>query len=1125
MFSRETPDGVCHVPGYFHTPTQLVADGHVLDTDQILSHLNAQVENFNKRGSNFVLERVTRFVVSIARYRPLHGSSYIKTPRFLANKRCLVNVHNNDNRCFLWAVLSALYEPEKHKERLSNYVKYEYSVNLGDLQFPVKTKDIPKFEHLNPTLSINVMSFDDETKGFTVEYLSPEHDREQHINLLLLSEYDETRGTTKCHYTWIRNMSALVAHRTKHRRMVHVCNSCLHPFSSKQVLDEHAPYCLRHAPQQVVYPDPLDPNDCIMKFKDVNKQHKISYYLVCDFESFLTPLDRDDDEDKNTRSIEEHQVSGFCCYRVTDLPQHQTEPVVYSGPDVMTHFYRHIMSESEKISEILREQKPMTPLSPQELAQYRKATVCGNCNEAFTHRNYKVRHHCHVTGDFLFAACNNCNLQLKPKKCKATKRHPTTEDEQVEAHFNDNYFLPIVFHNLKCYDGHFIIKNFAKKYVEHRGKDEKVTYDDVKVIPLNGEKYVQFQIGNLRFLDSFQFLSTSLDNLVSLLLRSGKESFCHTTKFLGHDDVVFAKGVYPYSYMTDRSKFAETQLPPIDAFYDRLKDEPLAQTDYERARLTWSKFNMVNMHQYHDHYLLLDVLLLADVFEHFRKSVFEQHGLDCLHFPTLPSVTWSAALRHTGAKLELITDPAAYLMLENSMRGGIASISKRHAKANNPYVEGYDESLPTTYITYLDANNLYGKAQSEPLPVGNFVFLSEREVEEFDLMSVAPDAETGYIIECDLAYPPHFHDSHNDYPLAPEHVTISHDMLSPFSANLIDSARPWKPSEKLVPNLYDKTRYVCHYRNLQFYLKHGLVLTKIHRILSFSQSPWLKPWIDLCTEQRKAAKTDFESDLAKLQANATFGKTMEQVRNRVNIRLIADENKLMKAVAKTSFRKCEIINEDLVMVRGARQKVKLNKPIAVGFTILENSKLIMYEFYYGYLKARYGDACRLLFTDTDSLCCEIRTDDIYADMGEDLEHFDTSNFEPTHPLYSNKNHRVLAKMKSETGSSAPEEFVGLKAKMYSLHVPVNPKTSQKKAKGIPKHYVHKRLRHENYLKILQNANTISTCKFRAFRSINHVLNTVEISKLCLAAFDDKRYILDDGVHTLAYGHHTIGNGI
>ena len=116
-------------------------------------------------------------------------------------------------------------------------------------------------------------------------------------------------------------------------------------------------------------------------------------------------------------------------------------------------------------------------------------------------------------------------------------------------------------------------------------------------------------------------------------------------------------------------------------------------------------------------------------------------------------------------------------------------------------------------------------------------------------------------------------------------------------------------------------------------------------------------------------------------------------------------------------------------------------------------------------------------------------------------------------------------MKSETGSSAPEEFVGLKAKMYSLHVPVNPKTSQKKTKGIPKHYVHKRLRHENYLKILQNANNISTCKFRAFRSINHVLNTVEISKLCLAAFDDKRYILDDGVHTLAYGHHTIGNGI
>ena len=208
--------------------------------------------------------------------------------------------------------------------------------------------------------------------------------------------------------------------------------------------------------------------------------------------------------------------------------------------------------------------------------------------------------------------------------------------------------------------------------------------------------------------------------------------------------------------------------------------------------------------------------------------------------------------------------------------------------------------------------------------------------------------------------------------------------------------------EKLVPNLSNKTNYVTHYRNLQFYVKHGLIVTKTHRILSFKQGPWLKPWIDYCTMKRKTAQSEFESDLAKLQANATFGKTMEQVRNRVNIRLICDSHKLTKAVSRVSFRQSEIINEDLVMVRGGRQTVTLNKPISVGFAILEISKLIMYTFYYDYLKPKYTDKCRLLFTDTDSLCCHIETDDLYADMGENMELFDTSNFEPTHPLYSVK---------------------------------------------------------------------------------------------------------------------------
>ena len=1119
-------ESVSRVTAYFHTTPQLVAGAHPLDLTAILFNLNNQVDNWNGRGSGFVLDRVTRFVLCITNYRPLQGSTYIETPEWLKNKNCVINVENKkDSKCFVWSVLAGLYQcKNSHPSRLSNYIMYEQTLNLEGLQFPMPTKLIPRFENNNPTLSINVLySVPD---GFTVEYLSPHREREHHVNLLLL---DDDENPAKHHYVYIKNMSALICHRTKHTEKAHVCNSCLHPFRNQHTLERHIPECIKHHPQQVEYPDPEDEKERVLKFRAKQKQHPIPFYIVADFESFLSPIERAEAEKSSgLKLIDEHVVSGFCCYRVTSHEEHQKPPFVYSGLDAMSKFYDHVMSEAREISLIVREYVDMLPLTSEQADDYDRAVACGNCGGPFTKENRKVHHHCHISGNYLFPACNRCNLQLKPVKCnpdkkekKGKKRDRQSTKEWAQEQYEQDFFVPIIFHNMRNYDGHFIIKHFQRKFVERRNNDNKLSFDDVCITPLNSEKYLQFQVGNLRFLDSFQFLSASLDELVQLLLKSGKKNFVHTSKHLGDDDGVFAKGTYPYAYMSSRDKFAETQLPPIEAFHDNLKDEPLSQEDYARAQEIWSKHGMQNMQQYHDHYLLSDVLLLTDVFEHFRHTVMLDHKLDCLHFITLPSLAWAMALKYTKAELDLITDPEAYLMIENSLRGGTASISQRYASANNPYVEGYDDSEPSRYITYLDANSLYATAQSQPLPVGNFRFLDDDEVRNFDLDSIEVDAEVGYIVECDLEYPAHLHDLHNDYPMAPEHLTVTREMLSPYAVRLLDPSRPWRPSKKLVPNLMDKKNYVAHYRNLQLYTKHGLKVTKIHRVLSFKQKAWLKPWIDLCNEQRRAARSDFESDLAKLQANATFGKTLEQVRHRVNIRLIADPNKAMKAVAKPSFRQSEIVNQDLVMVRAARTKVTLNKPITVGFAILELSKCIMYSFYYDHLKARYRDRCSLLFTDTDSLCCEIQTADLYADMGDSLDLYDTSNFASDHPQYSALNRRVLGKFKSETGSTPPAEFVGLRAKMYSLYVPAAPTKSFRKVKGVQKHYVRKNVQHENFVAVLRNVGQNTSCKFRGFRSTNHVVNTVEISKLCLCAFDDKRYILDDGAHTLAYGHYSL----
>jgi len=178
----------------------------------------------------------------------------------------------------------------------------------------------------------------------------------------------------------------------------------------------------------------------------------------------------------------------------------------------------------------------------------------------------------------------------------------------------------------------------------------------------------------------------------------------------------------------------------------------------------------------------------------------------------------------------------------------------------------------------------------------------------------------------------------------------------------------------------------------------------------------------------------------------------------------------------------------------------------------------MYKFYYDHLKPTYKDDCKLLFTDTDSLCCHIQTPDLYRDMSEAIDHFDTSNFEPDHPLYSKKNHRVLGKMKSETGSTLPSNLSVSEPKCTAYCVV---KKSMKKVKSIKKNYVKKHVRHENFLHILRNSSSTTKAKFRQFRSVNHNLSTIELNKICLSAIDDKRYILADGQNTLAYGHYSL----
>ena len=383
---------------------------------------------------------------------------------------------------------------------------------------------------------------------------------------------------------------------------------------------------------------------------------------------------------------------------------------------------------------------------------------------------------------------------------------------------------------------------------------------------------------------------------------------------------------------------------------------------------------------------------------------------------------------------------------------------------------------------------------SKPLQTHGFKWMDEGELTDWKNQKC--------ILEADLEYPQHLHDLHNDYPLAPESIKVGN-------------------VEKPIPNLNNKTKYVVHYENLKLYEKLGLKTTKIHRGIKFEESAWLKPYINLNTNLRAKANNEFEKDFFKLMNNSVFGKTMENTRSIVDIRLVNDESKAKKLPAKPTFKHCNTFDENLTAIHVKKTKTAFNKPVYLGMCILDLSKTLMYNFHYKYIKPKYESTAKLLFTDTDSLAYEIKTEDFYKDISDDVVNkFDTSNFPKDHPsgVEAGLNKKVVGMFKDEAGGEIIEEFVGLKAKLYSYKMLEG--REEKKCKGVKKPVVKKSIKFDDYKECLFTGKK-QLRKMNVIRSHGHEMYTEEVNKVALSANDDKRIILEDGIHTLAPG--TIGH--
>ena len=650
---------------FFNSPVKTIINETEIDEAMQTSRqvLTNTIEKWTGLGSGWSGMRVDGHYVNITKYKPMRGSSYIELPAELNHpNNGLVNLRNKDDCCFAWChVRPQDKNPQRIKKSDNAFIK-DKIVNYDGIEFPVTIKDYNKIEKMN-NIRINVFAY--EKQPYPI-YISKEK-FEDHMELLLITE-----GNKK-HYVLIKDFNKLMYNQTKHKERKHFCMHCLQCFSSERVLNSHEGNCIIINGMQAVKMPTKD--NSILKFNNYHKQQPVMFTIYADIEAFLQKVERGqpDSNESYTEKFQRHVDCGsaykvVCCYD----DKYSKDICIYRGEDAVYKFLEQMLEEVEYCKNVVKNEfnKPLKMTSDDELC-FKLEEKCHICSEKYTDKDIRVRDHCHITGKYRGSAHQECNLKLRidPEKIK----------------------IPVIFHNLRGYDSHFIMQQIGKITNKHTYKNKQM---NINAIPNNMEKYMAFMLGNhLVFIDSFQFMSSSLDKLVNNL---PKNDLKYTSQmFKGRRlELMTRKGVYPYDFMDSFEKFNQKELPAKEDFYSILNDQHISDEDYQHAKKVWNVFKCKNMGQYHDLYLGSDVLLLADVFENFRKTCLEYYKLDPCHYFTSTSLAWDALLKMTDIKLELMTDIDMFQFVEKGLRGGISYISHRHGLANNKYMKGYDEKAP-----------------------------------------------------------------------------------------------------------------------------------------------------------------------------------------------------------------------------------------------------------------------------------------------------------------------------------------------------------------------------------------------------------------------------------------------
>jgi len=1001
---------------------------------EMIAALVALVFDRNSKKSGMEIQSISSIRFSGAKISRLtRGGTYFELPKALASRTAVQNIYSDDNLCAQYAVALAIYMLDHATKPpggdLSSCSAYKFIIKglkWTDITFPMEPQQWSRFERLNPKYGVFLYEWDADRERVIANRIPSNREKCTHFLKLLLVSSKDKEGNDIWHYVTITSMARLFSSRTM--RVANgglICPICINNVKQDD-FDDHFRMCKEVCDTAMVYPQP---GTTIQYDKFLCENYSIFNIMadtecivekVLDTEERVFELQSSDAAVSGSICTSEHKPVAFGVHVMNMMPMSISNDIVESlcptrllvggEPTKLTEqFIDLVVGYGETLRELAApkpsNRHPMYMINLATdfaLAPDEKCCVCGYSIRGVSKLPWAHKDPENIIGNIVNLV-NHYTGEYKGH-CHAFCSKKVYSDIAKPK-------IVVWFHNGSGYDLKIIVSNLgATKWADQL----KNTY----ILAKSSERWTRFDLAGIQFKDTMSHLPQSLSNLVDRIARNETEVdnnctilktvICkHYAHIAGIDikwKLLARKGVFPYKYLDSYSKLVSVGLPSKDDFHSDLGvGSDISTADYDFACEVFSIFQCQTLQDYMELYLLTDICLLGDVWFQYRRFVMQHYNLDPARFESLPAVAFASALRLSNTKVELISDPDMAMFIQRSVRGGVSYAVRPHAVANNSETRrlGGDTSGikhdTDTHILYFDANSLYGGCMREFLPTGNFEWVDKSnwtvEIVTEKILPIVRDnlsSNFNFFIEVDLSYPKQLHDLFNDLPPAPDAAVTNKDHLShqQRTSNGEDASYGMK---KLLPSLLSKKRYVAYGTTLALWVDCGVVIDKVHRVLQFDQSPWMRPFIDTNIRLRKEARSngdEFGVDMAKLMGNSAYGKTIQDPRRETSLTLMhtdksddeAKRDHIQRQIGKNNWKRGVSIGHGLWVIEKAKRQVTMDKPSHVGAVILEISKYVMYRFWYMVLKKHFGDRISLLYMDTDSFMMQVTSRDAYAEL-------------------------------------------------------------------------------------------------------------------------------------------------